>query len=265
MPFQVCHQLCDEGVAVPDPDHCRDAPEKAVEQIDTASQIELEAAVVPEDDAEQQLTHGAADILICAAHHEAEQEDGAVAPLLAAPQQDRRHDQRQPPHHAEGSPHEARAAHPDARRHPAEQRLHHVAEESPDDKEPDEVAEAQSLFFLNSRLRLDDGRVSPLDTLFHMGDEPLTQLVRVLFQLEVELFQPRMAGGVPVDGQRCAQLVEDGQRHRRPDADMQQPARQQGAEPQQQDVAPQHTRHAQQAPEHRVLQADVAVQIELFI
>ena len=98
-----------------------------------------------------------------------------------------------------------------------------------------------------------------------MGDEPLTQLVRVLFQLEVELFQPRMAGGVPVDGQRCAQLVEDGQRHRRPDADMQQPARQQGAEPQQQDVAPQHACHAQQAPEHRVLQADVAVQIELFI
>lgn len=68
-----------------------------------------------------------------------------------------------------------------------------------------------------------------------------------------------------LDGQRCAQLVEDGQRHRRPDADMQQPARQQGAEPQQQDVAPQHACHAQQAPEHRVLQADVAVQIELFI
>ena len=88
-----------------------------------------------------------------------------------------------------------------------------------------------------------------------MGDEPLAQLVRVLFQLEVELFQPRMAGGVPVDGQR----------HRRPDADMQQPARKDSAEPQQQDVAPQHACHAQQAPEHRVLQADVAIQIELFI
>ena len=71
-----------------------------------------------------------------------------------------------------------------------------------------------------------------------MGDEPLAQLVRVLFQLKVELFQLRVAGGVLVDGQRRTQLVEDGDRHHDPDAHMQQPPRQKGAEAQQQAVAP---------------------------
>ena len=46
---------------------------------------------------------------------------------------------------------------------------------------------------------------------------------------------------------------------------MQQPVRHKGAQTQQQPVAPKHGHHAQRAPQHRVLQADVAIQVELFI
>ena len=46
---------------------------------------------------------------------------------------------------------------------------------------------------------------------------------------------------------------------------MQQPVRHKSTQPQQQPVAPQHSHHAQRTPQHRVLQADVAVQVEFFI
>jgi len=56
------HQLQHQRVAVAHPHHRRNAPEKAVQQVDAPAQIELELAVIPEHGTEQQLCNSAAHI-----------------------------------------------------------------------------------------------------------------------------------------------------------------------------------------------------------
>ena len=74
-----------------------------------------------------------------------------------------------------------------------------------------------------------------------------------------------MAVRIPADHHHGRDLVKDGQRHADPHHSVEQQRRQVGAEPEQQVVAPADCRHAQQTPQQGVLQADIAVQIELFI
>ena len=259
------HPLCHQRVAIADPGHGRNAPEEAVQQVDAPAQIELEAAVIPEHGAEQQLCHSAAHILIRTAQDHTEPEDAALALLFAAPQQDGGQHQRQPPHHAERAPHQAGTAHPDPGGDAAEDGLHHISEESPDDKEPEQVGKGELLFGTGGGLRTGRSRVCPLDPLFHAGGNFLPQPLRAPAQLPIQLLKPWVAVCIPADHHHGRDLVKDGQRHADPYHSVEQQRRQVAAEPEQQVVAPADCRHAQQTPQQGVLQADIAVQIELFI
>ena len=53
MAAHLFHQLQHQRVAVAHPHHRRNAPEKAVQQVDAPAQIELELAVIPEHGTEQ--------------------------------------------------------------------------------------------------------------------------------------------------------------------------------------------------------------------
>jgi len=83
--------------------------------------------------------------------------------------------------------------------------------------------------------------------------------------LPIQLLEPWVAVRIPADRHHGRDLVKDGQRHANPYHSVEQQRRQVGAEPEQQVVAPADCRHAQQTPQQGVLQADIAVQIELFI
>ena len=61
-----------------------------------------------------------------------------------------------------------------------------------------------------------------------------------------------------------ADLIQRRHRQRHPDHRVQQPCRNVHTQPGDQIIAPQHADRAQQPPQNRVLQADIAVQIEFF-
>ena len=268
MAAHLFHQPEHQWVAVAHPQHRRNAPEKAVQQVDAPAQIELELAVIPEHRAEQQLGDSAAHILVHAAQHRAEGEEITVAFFLILPQQHGSHGQRQTPHHAEGPPHQAGTAHPHPGGQAAEHRLHHITQKCPDDEQPQQVCRAEEvdLPFLHRRGLLPGGfRVGALDALFHIHGNAAAQGVGALFQLLVQLFQHRVLRRIPSHQHRRAQLIQRRNAKRDPYQRMQQPVRHKSTQPQQQPVAPQHSHHAQRTPQYRILQADVAVQVELFI
>ena len=268
MAAHLFHQLQHQRVAVAHPHHRRNAPEKAVQQVDAPAQIELELAVIPEHGTEQQLCNSAAHIFIYAAQHCAKGKKIAVAFILILPQQHGSHGQRQPPHHAERPPHQTGTAHPHPGGQAAEHGLHHVAQKRPDDKQPQQVCRAEEVGFplLHCRGLLPGGfRVGALDTLFHIHGNAAAQGVGARLQFLVQLFQHRVLRRIPPHQNRRAQLVQRRDAQRSPHQRMQQPVRHKGAQTQQQPVAPKHGHHAQRAPQHRVLQADVAIQVELFI
>ena len=263
--FQLSHALCHQRVAIPHPGHRRNAPEEAIQQVDAPAEVELEAAVIPEHGAEQQLGDGAAHILIRTAEDDAEPEDAALALVLAAPQKDGGQHQSQPPHHAERAPHQARPAHPDTGRDAAEQGLHHITEEGPHHEQPDQVGYTHRLFGAGGRLRAGRCGVGPLDAALDAGGDLLLQPVGALAQLLPQLFQPGVSGGILPHDHHRTDLVQHGDRHADPYRDVEQQRRQPGAEPQQQVVAPADCYCAQHAPQGRILQADIAVQIKFFI
>ena len=71
----IMHQLNetrDARIKKLDPDDGRQAPEEAVQQVDSSSQVEGQFAVIPEYGAEGDLREHAADVLIGAAYHSTE-------------------------------------------------------------------------------------------------------------------------------------------------------------------------------------------------
>ena len=68
----------EERVELLQPDDCGDAPEEGEQQVDSAAEIERQAAVIPEDLAEDDFREHAADVLVGAADEGAEGEDESV-------------------------------------------------------------------------------------------------------------------------------------------------------------------------------------------
>ena len=217
------HELFHQRIAQPHPRHSRNAPEKAVQQVDASAQIELELTVVPEYRAEQKLGDGAAEVFVSAVHNGAEHEQIAVALVFVLPQQHGSHDQRQTPYHAERPPHQTGPAHPDARRHTAEDGLGHVAEERPDDEQPQQVGKAERLFHRHAALGLRCRRVGVLDALFDVDRDAPAQGVRMFAQTLVQLFQHRVLGGIAVHQHSRADLIQRRHCQRHPHRRAQQP------------------------------------------
>ena len=111
-PQNPLNQLCDMGIQEPEPYHGGDAPEKAVQQIDPAAQIETDAAVIPEHFAKYNFRKHAAGIFISAAQKGAYQEEAGFSFVPIPIQQGRDQGDGQPPYHAEGPLHQAAPAHP---------------------------------------------------------------------------------------------------------------------------------------------------------
>ena len=262
--MQTGHALHDHRVAVAHPHHGRHAPEEAVQQVDAPAQIEFELAVIPEHRAEQQLGHGAAHILVHAAHHRAEHKQVAVALVLILAQQHGGQGQSQAPHHAERPPYQTGTAHPDACRQAAEHCFHQVTQKRAHHEQPQQVGGAQGRFAVLSNGRFLPGRlrVGPLDALFHIQGNAAAQAVGAFTQPLVQLFQHRVFGRIVPHQHGRTDLVQRCHDDRRPHQRVQQPARDGLAQPQQQAIEPQHAGSAQHAPQQRILQADIAVQVE---
>ena len=64
------------------PDDCGDSPEKAVQKVDAAAQIEGNRAVIPEHRSKDQLCSNAAHVLVCTAQNRAGDENKMVAAIL---------------------------------------------------------------------------------------------------------------------------------------------------------------------------------------
>ena len=88
------------------------------------------------------------------------------------------------------------------------------------------------------------------------------QAVGAFTQPLVQLFQHRVFGRIAPHQHGRTDLVQRCHDDRRPHQRVQQPARDDLAQPQQQAIEPQHAGSAQHAPQQRILQADIAVQVE---
>lgn len=127
------------------PYHGSNAPEEAIEQVDASTQVEGEAAVVPEYRAENQLGKHAADIFICAPKQCACKKDVPVALIAVAVQKQSQQGTAQPPDNAEGTVHHAAAAHEDAHGQQAENGLGEVSQKGADEKKRSQLVKTAAL------------------------------------------------------------------------------------------------------------------------
>jgi len=183
---EVYRNLLDPGghyrVDTLDPYHSRNSPEKAIQKIDPPAKVKWNLTVVPENFSKEHFCQNAAGILIGTAEECSHKEQEPVGILPVAVQQHRRRSQGHAPDDAERSPDKAAAAHPHARRHPAEDRLHDISEERADYQKQRDLVKAKAvgeyrLSLLSLRLELLPVyrlRVGVLDTAVHPAiDLPL--------------------------------------------------------------------------------------------
>lgn len=143
----------EERIELLQPDNCRNAPEEAVQQVDSAAEIERQATIVPEDPAEDDFREHAADVFIGTADEGSEGEDESIRTVTVIVHDVRCHGDGEPPDNAERPPDETASAHPDTGRCAAEQRFHNIADEGTDDEQQHQLVEAAS-FGKDIRLRL---------------------------------------------------------------------------------------------------------------
>ncbi len=136
------------------PEHRDDPPEKAIQQIDPAAQIERDLAVIPEHRPEHILREYAAHIFVCTAHDRPVQENETVVAIPIAVQKSSQKRTRDAPDNAERPVDHAAAAHPRPQRKPAEHRLHDIAEERSNQKQPDLLVKTAALSKSGLLLRL---------------------------------------------------------------------------------------------------------------
>lgn len=173
------------------------------------------------------------------------------------------------PDNAEGSPDETASAHPDAGRGTAEQRLHNVADERADDEQQRQLVEAASFgedirLPLDSAFRMTDG-ICVLDTGFKMVVQKQPEPVRERADTAVDRNEARQLMRSVVQNQIRPHRIDDQQPEGSPKHDVEEAGGHQMDGKQRQPVDVPDCKHAQDAPQHRILRADVAVEVPALV
>ena len=264
------------GVAPLEPDDRRDAPEEAVQQVDASAEVERDLAVIPEHRAEHDLREHAAHVFVRAAEHRSRDEHKAVALVAPAVEQGGEHHAAETPHDAERAVHEARAAHPHARCHAAEDRLGEVAQDTADHEQPHQFVKTAScgkhgglflcgvlllglddLLDLEVRVRVQN---AALDAARHHVAERVCDLSERIADL-VHTAQPLLH---LQKGRGAGGKVDDEQHRQHPQERDGDPRRHEAAEPEHQRVQKADAQNGEHAPHGRVFQAHVALKLELL-
>ncbi len=132
----------DQGVEFFQPYDSGDSPEEAVQEVDTASEVEGDVAVVPEDFSEDDFGEYAAEVFVRAAEEGSESEQEAVGAVAVVVKEPGGKGDGESPDDAERTPDKAAAAHPDACCEAAEDGFDNITQKSADDEQQDDFVEA---------------------------------------------------------------------------------------------------------------------------
>ena len=119
-----------------------DSPEEAVQEVDAASEVEGDVAVVPEDFAEDDFGEYAAEVFVRAAEEGSKGEQKAVGAVAVVVKEPGGKGDGEAPDDAERPPDKAAAAHPDTCCEAAEDGFDYITQESTDDEQQDDFVEA---------------------------------------------------------------------------------------------------------------------------
>ena len=132
----------DQGIEFFQPYDSGDSPEEAVQEVDAASEVEGDVAVVPEDFAEDDFGEYAAEVFVRAAEEGSKCEQKAVGAVAVVVKEPGGKGDGKAPDDAERTPDKAAAAHPDTCREAAEDGFDYITQKSTDDEQQDDFVEA---------------------------------------------------------------------------------------------------------------------------